>query len=118
MTLRSISKLAFWSCLGLITLLSLLPPPQLPPVDIWDKASHAIAYAALMLTGGIGYRLQVPILQIALLLFGFGVTIEIAQYLMPGRSFSLYDMLANAAGIVAMLLVVLPLERLLRIQYP
>ena len=116
MTLRNLAQLFFWGCVALVTTLSLLPPPELPSVDIWDKAAHSIAYGALMLLGGIGYRLRLSLQQIALLLFVFGVAIEIIQYRMPGREFSLQDMLANAIGIVAFLPLILPAERLFRIR--
>jgi VanZ family protein len=94
------------------------PQEELPPVRLWDKAAHALAFAALMLLCAFAYRRRLSLSRIALLLFLFGVAIEIVQFLLPYRQFSLLDMLANSLGILVALPLVLPLEKLLRIQYP
>jgi VanZ family protein len=69
-----------------------------------------------MLLCGIAYRQRLKLSNLVLLLFAFGVGIEIVQYLLPHRQFSLLDMLANSLGILAALPLLMPIERLLRIQ--
>jgi VanZ family protein len=116
--LRRISQLLFWSSLILISWLSVASLPELPSINLWDKAGHALAYGVLMLLGGVAYRYQKTLIEIALLIFSYGAVIELVQYMLPDRQFSFLDMLANSIGIVTMMLFVFPLERLFRIDYP
>ena len=65
---------------------------------ISDKTAHALAFFVLAFlyshTAGKGYGIKE-----ASLLIIFGLIIELIQYLLPWRSFSLFDWLADIIGI-------------------
>lgn len=67
---------------------------------ISDKTAHALAFFVLAFlyshSVGKGYGVKE-----ASLLILFGLIIELIQYLLPWRSFSLYDWLADIIGIAA-----------------
>jgi len=68
--------------------------------DIHDKAGHLLAFYVLALLTDFsfpGSRLNLP--KTALLL-GYGLLIEIIQYFLPGRLCSVYDLTADALGIM------------------
>jgi len=93
-----------------ILVLTLIPGEAVPEVDIvnFDKLVHFFIFGVLMITTSYGL-LKVsmvknfpgkPILIAAIYSVAFGVCIEFIQRLIPGRSFSLYDMIANTIGVV------------------
>jgi VanZ family protein len=59
-----------------------------------------LAYGALAVAGGIGYRGLRALILVALGLLLLGAALELAQSALPGRIASFYDVLANAIGIV------------------
>ena len=62
-----------------------------------DKLQHAIAFAAYWCVGVLaGVR---PRVLLALGLLGFGIAIEWAQSMIPGREASWADVVADAVGI-------------------
>ncbi|NRB38177.1 MAG: VanZ family protein [Pseudomonadales bacterium] len=84
---------------ALIIYLSLMPIGKEMPVQIWDKAAHALVYMgftfiAAFCTQNLRYFMLYLIGFIV-----FGVGIEIAQGLTAYRSFSYLDMVANSSGI-------------------
>ena len=78
---------------------SLLPQESLPPVGLWDKLQHLLAYGALAVTGGVAFpgNRRLVVLGGALVLFG--CALELAQSGIPGRFGSLGDALANSLGV-------------------
>ena len=92
--------MAFYVGLLLVVTLSLLPRDAMPTPDIWDKVSHGLAYGALAVAGGIGYRSSRALILVALGLLLLGAALELAQSALPDRIASLYDVLANAIGIL------------------
>ena len=94
-------RISFWLCFGLTAYLSLLPQEFLPTgINIWDKLSHSIAFAALALSAALGWPDKNFVQFVLIPLLTFGVLIEVLQYFIPGREFSLLDMLADAIGII------------------
>lgn len=94
-------RISFWFCIGLTAYLSLLPQEFLPSgINIWDKFSHSIAFAALALSAALGWPKRDFFRSVLIPLLIFGILIEGIQYFIPGREFSLLDMLADAVGIV------------------
>lgn len=79
----------------------------LPTADTgWDKLNHFSAFAVLAFCAERGFRLRgwrLPGVPLALL--AFGVLIELVQSQIPGRSAEVADVLADAAGIAAGLLL-------------
>lgn len=84
-----------------ITWLALSPaPPRLADTG-WDKANHALAFAALAFAGVWAWwprPHQWPWLVAALL--AYGGFIEIAQSFLPPREADLMDVLADGVGIL------------------
>ena len=95
-----LSRMAFYVGLLLVVALSLIPQDAMPAPSLGDKAGHALAYAALAVAGGISHRGLRSLILVALGLLLLGAALELAQSALPGRIASLYDVLANAIGIV------------------
>ena len=81
-----------------VIVLSLLPAEAMPALEVSDKIEHAAAYAFLAFTGALALRRPHRWLVAGLAVLG--IALEIAQTLVPGRSFDLVDGLANAAGAI------------------
>ena len=86
--------------------LTLAPSEDLPSVNLWDKAEHAVAW--MVLTGlGLVLSPRRP-RAIAGFALAFGALVEILQGLLPiGRDADIRDLLADSVGIGAALLVYL-----------
>ena len=103
------ARLMLGLALLLITWMALTPLPEVIQENINDKLGHALVFlflAALAHAGwpdsGFGWRH-------GLWLMAYGIFLECAQYFVPGRFFSVADMVADGMGIAAWL----PLARLL-----
>jgi VanZ family protein len=98
-----------WKCVwlawgGLIVVLSVLPNSVvLPSVSISDKILHAMFYIPMTLIPAVTFkrRQSDSLIKIGLVVFLMGVLLEIIQRYVPGRYFSYADMIANAAGLTA-----------------
>jgi len=92
-------RLVFWLALSIVTLLALLPLAKPVVPLLTDKAKHVLAFwvlATLALRAWPGLRLF-PVLAASLMLYG--LLIETAQYFIPYRTFSGWDLVADAAGL-------------------
>ena len=94
------AKIAFF--IGLITIiaLSLLPHETTPETGMWDKLNHALAYGVLAVLGGFGFKGRRSLLMVGIGLVVLGAGLELAQSVIPDRTGSTYDVLANFVGIV------------------
>ncbi len=99
MIFRKLSQMAFVIGLLAVILLSLAPPEALPDPGTWDKLNHAMAYGALALAGGLGFRGLRSLLFVGIGLLILGIALEITQTVLTSRSASAYDALANLIGI-------------------
>jgi VanZ family protein len=68
--------------------------------DINDKISHIAAFYALSLLVDFSWPKTGFRFAKALWLLGYGIAIEAVQYFLPHRSFSLFDLGADAVGMV------------------
>lgn len=93
-------QVMFWLLWCASTTLMVLPAGDLPPVELWDKAEHALAFFTLMALAWLAYRRQYAPLRLALLLVTYGFAIECIQYFIPSRSFSLEDVIADSVGVL------------------
>lgn len=91
--------------LGIIALLSLLPPNDLPQIQLFegvDKIIHILMYAGLAwLVCWMVYaeKKQTRYYLTVLLSISWGIVMELCQLKMPhGRSFELNDILSNCLG--------------------
>lgn len=99
MEFNKLSKISFFICLCAIEYLATTSLEIKPLQNNWDKANHFIAFFTLYLTLSFGYP-NLKIFKKSILLVLFGLQIEIVQYFIPNRQFSLLDMLADCIGIV------------------
>ena len=86
---------------GVISYLSLIPQVEVP-VNFWnaDKAYHCVAYGWLGLLSVMGFATRRSAVTAGLAMIVLGVLLEIGQLAVPHRSFSYWDMAANAIGVV------------------
>lgn len=92
-------KASFWSLVALTVVMSLLPGEKIPSTLVfWDKAQHALGFAALAVFGLLAYpralRRMVPGLLV------LGLVIECAQAMTGWRQGDWMDWLADALGVV------------------
>jgi len=64
-----------------------------------DKLIHAITFLILAFLADAGWPKAPFNTRKYLPLFAYGIAIECLQYFVPTRTFSLWDMLANGAGL-------------------
>ncbi len=102
---------SFWALLLCVTVLSLLPTDYLPPqiFSLWDKAQHALAFAALAALGLQAYPHRRWRVLAGLLVFG-GL-IELAQAATGWRYGEWADWLADAVGLALGLALAESLQR-------
>jgi VanZ family protein len=96
---------------AVICYLAFTPTP--PPLAgaWWDKANHSLAFLALTFTACLAFpRPWRGVWLVMLGLLAFGGAIEVVQAFVPGRSCEWEDLLADSVGIVAGVLVALPLR--------
>ena len=106
--LERVWTLVGWLGISAVTYLSLMPDPPHPSFDQGDKFEHVAAYFFLA-----WWFAQIAVarsgrVRLALGLLGLGIGLEFAQLAVPQRTFSIADMLANAAGIGVALLAAPP----------
>ena len=65
----------------------------------WDKLNHFIAFFTLYILLNYGYKIFTFFGKVSILLI-FAIQIEIVQYFIPNRYFSLLDIVADSIGIL------------------
>ena len=101
----SIIRGIFWFGIVVVTFASVTPQSYLPPTEVWDKAQHFLAYAALGGVGWLGYPDRRHMIMLFFGLMALGIGLEAAQTLVPGRFPSVVDAMANTLGALAGLIV-------------
>ncbi|MBL1265777.1 VanZ family protein [Methylomicrobium sp. RS1] len=91
-------RFTFWTCIGTVMFLALMPNDTDMPSLGWDKLNHFFAFAVMFILGRLAY----PKRKRELLggLFGYGVLIEFMQTLTPDRFMEVVDVVADCLGIV------------------
>jgi VanZ family protein len=92
-----------------ILILTLIPGDTLPDVPIFgiDKLVHFFIFGVLMIVSSYGIvrtsntkgTLSKLLVITSLYSISFGIMVEILQRFVPGRSFSIPDMVANSIGV-------------------
>ncbi|MDJ0922042.1 MAG: hypothetical protein QNI84_13015 [Henriciella sp.] len=96
------ARFAFLVALALTSVLSFTSPDQASALDDfipWDKAEHFIAYYVLAGVGLVAFP-RLPTLVLFALLFTQSAIIEAMQPYV-GRTRDIYDLVANIAGLLA-----------------
>lgn len=73
--------------------------------SMWDKSNHFIAFFVLYILLSLGYQNLTLVFKVVLL-FVFGLQIEIVQELSGRSPFSTLDMLADSIGILVGILTI------------
>ena len=102
--MRSLSNLiiSLWAIsLVVVCYLSLKPRIEFP-VDFFraDLLYHFLAYSWLSVLPFLGFQRLKSAFVSAILMVPFGVSLEFAQILVPGRLFSVTDLGANIVGVL------------------
>ncbi|MGQ9424974.1 VanZ family protein [Gilvimarinus sp. F26214L] len=84
---------------GWATYLSLVPSPGEVFTTVWDKLLHVLAWSVLTFSLRIAWPVPRFPWWAALGLFLYSVLVESLQHLVPERSFSVEDLLANGLGV-------------------
>lgn len=93
--------IAGWCAFALAVMVGcLVPADRLPAWLPNDKLLHLICYAALAVPVAAVASTWTQNAAGAVILLSAGLAIEIAQHFVPGRSFCMRDMVANAAGVL------------------
>ncbi len=91
-------RVSFWLLVVVTLCMSLVPVVHVPSAfSFWDKAQHAVGFAALAFTGLLAYPGRIRCLVLGLVLFGVGI--EIAQWLTEWRHGDWQDWVADCVGI-------------------
>jgi VanZ family protein len=84
----------------LIACLSLAPRIEIPyQFSGADKLAHCLTYAWLAILPFFGSASMRAALTQAFLMVPLGIALELAQRYIPGRDFSVADMIANSVGV-------------------
>ncbi|MGE0483149.1 MAG: hypothetical protein AB7Q81_03325 [Gammaproteobacteria bacterium] len=105
---RGLARLAFRAALAGVAALSLLPLPNTGGLDTLpglDKLVHLLMYASLTALALRAHPRR-PRWQLALALAAYGLALEGVQGLLPARTPSAADAVANCMGISIMLFIV------------
>ena len=92
-------RAAWFLAMAAVTVLALLPVQhlQLPVLDWWDKAQHAMAFAVLTFWAlWVGPRQTMPVF---LGMLAYGAGIELAQWAVGWRFGEWADWAADAVGV-------------------
>ena len=104
----------------LVLILSVINTGVLPQTDMpsADKIVHSIMYLGItliLMLNQTSYKLRnisKPQLYFAIIFsFCFGTLMEGIQSLLPWRSGSIYDIIANSLGVIVCALIVLPITK-------
>jgi len=89
-----------WLIAAAIVWLSLIPAPPRLDVEQGDKIEHVAAYATLMFWFCQLYARRPARLAYGVAWIAMGVAIEFAQRAVGYRSFEVFDMVADALGVL------------------
>ena len=103
-----------WGLVGVIWWLSLTPQPPRVDFEQSDKVGHFLAYGGVMFWFCVLYRQPRTRLAYAIGFIAMGVGIEYIQGWTGYRSFEVYDMVADALGVLLGWAVALAVPQLRR----
>lgn len=88
-----------------ITVLALMPAKEVPATSGWDKLDHWSAFFTLSFLACHVFPRK-PFWQLALMLVGYGIGIEVVQSFTPDRDADVMDVVADSIGVLIYGLVV------------
>lgn len=113
--MRYLRALPFFAVLAVILFTGLKPEPLPEAVEQQDKLHHLLGFAALAATSRLAFPRAHFFWPLAVSL-GIGLLIELGQGLLPDRTPSVGDMVANTLGVSLGWVCSLVLQRGLRVR--
>jgi len=106
--MKILYKVIFFLSLILIMYFSILPASSIPNIAalsfLTDKMIHALIFLYLSFIGLNSY-FNISNLWLLVLIFSFGLVIEIIHFYHPYRFFEILDLIANLIGILLALAI-------------
>lgn len=106
--MKTLYKVIFFLSLILIMYFSILPASSIPNIAalsfLTDKMIHALIFLYLSFIGLNSY-FNISNLWLLVLIFSFGLIIEIIHFYHPYRFFEVLDLIANLIGILLALAI-------------
>ena len=99
-SVRPFCVAAGWALAAAIVWLSLTPAPPQIDIEQADKIGHFAGYGTLMFWFCLLYTRRAQRIAYALLWIGMGIGLEFAQGQLGYRTYEVYDMYANALGVL------------------
>lgn len=106
------SRISLVVAVVLITYLSITPMDHAVSDSLNDKANHFIAFYVLSFLADFSFPETRFDWRKVMYILGYGVAIEVIQFYLPNRMFSLFDVLADGAGILIFALSIPWLKKL------
>lgn len=97
----SLARVALAISVITISVLALMPAPEVLVTTLWDKLDHWLAFFTLALLAEHAFPQQPFWRRIALGVAAYGVGIEIAQGFTPDRNADVMDVLADSIGVAS-----------------
>jgi hypothetical protein len=94
--LLALVRLAAWTCVAAIAVLSLIPSGHIERTDLSGHTEHVLAYAGTALLLLIGYQR----LNLLVMLVTYSGVLEYLQRFAPGRTSQLGDLAFSCLGII------------------
>lgn len=98
MQIKNLFRAMFYTSLASIMFLATTTIKIEVVESMWDKSNHFMAFFVLYVLLSLAYKELSIKMKIAFLL-AYAFLIEIVQYFIPGRYFSLLDVVADSIGI-------------------
>ncbi|MGB1402641.1 MAG: VanZ family protein [Porticoccaceae bacterium] len=100
-------RVLFWLCAVAAVIVSLVPTTGAQLFDLQDKVAHVVLYASLYFIAVQAYGRSFSLLLLAIMVIGFGLSLEIAQSMTSYRYGDIWDFVANSIGVIAVWLLLL-----------
>jgi VanZ family protein len=100
-----------------ITILALIPAPDVPVSTGWDKTDHWSAFFTLSLLANHSFPKK-SLWWVAIVLVAYGIGIEVAQSFTPTRDADAMDVVADSVGILGYIVLYFLWSRIMRRTRP
>ena len=94
--LLAVVRLAAWTCVAAIAVLSLTPSGQIERTGLGGQTEHMLAYAGTALLLAIGYQR----VKLLVMLVAYSGVLECLQRFAPGRTSQLVDFAFSCLGVI------------------
>ena len=106
--MKRLYRIIFFLSLLIVFYLSIVPAAAIPYIAaldfISDKLIHGLIFLFLSFVG-LKCHFSISKTSLLIMIFSFGLTIEVIHYYHPYRFFEIADLIANLIGIIAALVI-------------